>query len=131
MLLEIGQFARISKGDLYWKRELGLDEMGRMTGVKATIDLNQDGTGNLRLYIEPSITSYEQHAERRIQASTAMEIATRYAEKVAGEINQYANITGCITEGGIRTHKLAHYPMIPLAYENLCTGFKEVYGLAI
>ncbi len=129
-LLAVGQFEpinRVQSGNmLYWKRELGRDEHQRVMAVKATIERNPDGTGLLRLYIEPSITSYEQHAGRRLQAATALEIAARYAEKVAGEITELANVTGC-SDNGVRAHKLAAYPEIPLQYNNLCAGYRELF----
>lgn len=130
-LLEVGQFERISKtSDLYWKRELGRDEHERTMAVKATIELNPDGTALLKLYVEPSITEYAHHQSRRVQASTALEIAARVAERVGAEIKQLANVTGC-ADNGLKQHTLASYPEVPLQYANLCAGFRDVYGLAV
>jgi hypothetical protein len=132
-LLEIGQFEPTSNRPnddaghyLYWRRELGKDEAGTMMAVKANIERNQDGTGLLRLYIEPSITHYDQHAGRRIQASTALEIAARVAEKVGAEIQQLASVLGC-SDDGVRAHVLASYPLVPLQYSALCPGFQQEF----
>ena len=129
-LLDIGQFERTGTSDLYWRREIGKDESGRVQGVKASIERSGDGTALLRLYLEPSITAYSQHGERRVQASMALELAARVAERVGSEIEQLASVSGCAVSG-VRAHKLASYPSVPLQYENLCRGFVEVYGLAV
>lgn len=94
--------------------------------VKATIERNADGSGQLRLYVEPAITTYEQHAGRRLQAATALEIAARYAEKVGGEIQELANVYGC-SESGVRVQQLALYPAVPLRYDALCAGYRELF----
>ena len=125
-LLAVGQFEPTGTSDRYWARQLGLDEMGRKMAVKASIEINPDGTAQMRLFVEPSITAYDHHAGRRVQASTALEIATRVAEKVGAEIQQLANVVGC-SEDGVRSHLLASYPEYPMRYESLCRGFQELY----
>jgi len=57
-------------------------------------------------------------------AGVYFEIAAKYAEKVGGTIIQQANVAGCRTlEGQLL---LAEYPLLPLSYDRICNGFKEL-----
>ena len=87
--------------------------------------------GELALTLTPTIGMYEHHARSRITASVALEVAAKYAEKVNGTITQHANVTGCSVMGEVNSRTLAVYPLQPLNYDNLCAGFRQVYGLAL
>lgn len=124
VVLTIGQFTE-QPGDR-WVRELGTDEQGQTMRVVGSFDLVPGQPARLRLQIEPSISSYPHHFERRIQAGVAFEIAWRFAERVHGEITQLANVSGC-ADGGVNSRFLASAPDNPLLFDRLCAGFRELY----
>jgi len=80
----------------------------------------------LILTLQPAITSWEGHHLRRISASVAYEIASRYAEKVNGIIRQESiNVRECMGEGSNRV--LAVVPDTRFSYANLCAGFQQEF----
>jgi hypothetical protein len=83
----------------------------------------RDGFLNLR--ISPVIHRYEHHARLRIAGSIYFEIAAKYAEKVGGTIAQHQNVVGC-TVGQTQSLLLAEYPHVPLQWDRVCAGFREV-----
>lgn len=109
----------------YWQRELGLDDDGRMMRVRVTLEESPTG-GRMALYIEPSITAYDQHIHRRIPASCALELAARYAEKAGGTVQEMANVAGCAVDG-VRVHTIAAYPSQRMDYALLCNGYQEAF----
>jgi hypothetical protein len=112
-LLPVGLFLFVN-GE--WRREI--PEEG--CSVKANMD-----EGGLHLAILPTITSYDHHHGKRITAGVYLEMATRYAEKCDGRIVQHANIAGCI-EDGVTDKLLAFYPHMPLTFDRICAGFREI-----
>ena len=92
------------------------------TSVWASFD-----EASLILRLEPTISVYSHHAGKRVAAGVYFEIAAKYAEKVNGTIIQLANVAGCKNEGaGVATLLLAQYPSLPLQWESICNGFREV-----
>ena len=80
---------------------------------------------HLRLELSPSISYYAQHADKRISGGIYFEIAAKYAERVGGTIKQISNVEGC-KDGGTTEHILAMYPHMPMLWERVCPGFREV-----
>lgn len=128
-ILATGQFLPTDAAipHMLWRRDLGLDETAKIMAVRVVLS-PYTTIPVMHLYIEPSITTYEQHIHRRIPASVALEIAAKYAERVDGLITEHANVMGCST-GGIRQHVIAQYPHIHLDYSLLCNGYKEAFDV--
>ena len=101
-----------------WRRDIPEEA----TAVAATLD----GL-SLSLSLLPAVSDYAGHAGKRIAASVYFEIAAKYAEKVNGTIVQHSNVGACKGLNGTTTeHLLADYPFMPLLYERVCPGFREV-----
>jgi hypothetical protein len=125
-MLEIAQFkpapepdylmAEASKYPQEWARYVPEEE----AFVKAVM---RDGCLHLRL--SPVIHHYEQHSRVRVTAGVSFELAAKYAEKVGGVITQHQNVSGC-TAYESRRLVLAEYPALPLQWERVCAGFREV-----
>ena len=115
-ILKVGQFEE--QNSFTWMRNLP-DEG---TTVYATF-----GPSALELHINPAVSHYAQHLDKRVAASVYFEIAAKYAEKVGGTIIQRANVVGCLnsdyTKPSERT--LAQYPDVPMLWQNVCPGFQE------
>ena len=117
-ILAVGQFHPVNGN--YWQRNI--PEEGTEVGAQLRPDSNL-----LQLNIQPAVSTYLQHAEKRLAASVYFEIAAKYAEKVNGTIVQYANVTGCLDP--LRTERrLAAYPHEPLLFVHVCPGFQELFG---
>ncbi len=117
LVLRTGLFVPSDDLGLQWSRYV-LEE-----GCSVNAILIPDA-GALRLELTPSVSAYEHHMTKRLAGGVYFEIAARYAEKVDGKITQLSNVTGC-TEGGVSEHVLAHYPALPLCWEQVCPGFRE------
>ena len=121
-ILQIGQFkprytAAGAEFPTLWERDINEE------GNRVTVSIaGQDFEVN----ITPSISTYEQHAGKRITAGLYFEIAAKYAEKVGGEVIQRATVFGCKDAQQEATLHLASYPSIPLSFERVCKGFQAV-----
>lgn len=114
VVLTIGQFQKSATADR-WVREL------REEGTQVAAVFNADG---MELSIGPSVSKAADHAMKRRAAGVYFEIATRYAEKVGGRIEQRATVEGC-TEGAVsKTLVLAQYPDVPMRFDRVCRGFQ-------
>lgn len=80
----------------------------------------------LELNISPAVSVYAHHYGKRLAASVYFEIAAKYAEKVGGEIIQRATVVGCKSGDHPQELLLARYPGLPLSFERICPGFREV-----
>lgn len=86
----------------------------------------EPASNSILLSLSPSISTWQGHFDKRDAIGVMYEIATRYAEKIGGRIEQEGiNVAECMGEG--RTRLLAQYPELPMRYENLCPGFKAVF----
>jgi hypothetical protein len=117
-ILAVGLF--VPDSYMGWKRVL-IEDNGDAVAVHALL---QPDNNALRFEIAPAVSQYNQHAMKRIAAGVYFEVAAKYAEKVDGQIKQFANVVGC-TEGGMAEHVLAQYPDVPLMWERVCAGFRE------
>jgi hypothetical protein len=92
-------------------------------GSSVTASLVKD---SLELGITPSITTYDDHANKRLAASVYYEIAAKYAEKIGGQVVQRAPVFGCKDTPEPMELLLARYPDIHLGFERICPGFRLV-----
>lgn len=116
-ILTVGLFT--PSGSRQWQR--------RITDGEDTTAVNVSLVdGKMEVWLTPAVNVYAAHAQKRVAASVYFEIMAAYAEKVGGTIVQKANVTGC-TDGGVSMHTIAHYPEMPLLWENVCAGFKSVF----
>ena len=83
---------------------------------------------HLEIALSPSISSLQQHHDKRIAAGVMYEIAAKYAEKVNGQIVQTSiNVPECMSGIGMpEQHIIAQYPDQPLNFERVCPGFQQV-----
>jgi hypothetical protein len=116
-ILAVGLFVPDAMG--IWKRVV-IEDNGDSVAVHALL---QPANNALRFEIAPAVSQYSQHAMKRIAAGVYFEVAAKYAEKVDGQIKQFANVVGC-TEGGMAEHVLAQYPDVPLMFTRICAGFQ-------
>jgi hypothetical protein len=79
----------------------------------------------LCLSLTPTISHYSHHFGKRLAIGVYLEMAARYGEKVGGLVEQLSNVTGC-SESGIARKQLAWYPTIPLDFNRVCQGFRDV-----
>lgn len=93
-------------------------------GSTVTVHVIAEG---LELSISPAISDFGHHAGKRIAAGIYFEIAARYAEKVGGTVVQRATVAGCTRGEGTKELLLASYPAIPLSFDRICAGFREVF----
>jgi hypothetical protein len=126
VMLTIGGF--VPQGDpenesrfetaITWRRDI--------TEENCAVTVTLEG-GVFRAGISPSISSYPQHAGKRITAGVYFEICAKYAEKVDGTVTQKANVAGCkVGDEGVSSLIMAVYPGVPLTYERACRGFQEL-----
>jgi hypothetical protein len=122
-VLTVGLFKPVywlpGKPDIAVNWERAIPEEG--TVVNASIS-----DQSLELNILPAISVFAHHHGKRIAASVYFEIAAKYAEKVGGEIIQRATVIGCKTGDHAQELLLAHYPVLPMNFEKICPGFREV-----
>lgn len=121
-VLEIGQFKPIHTAANFefptlWERAVP-EENSRVT-------VNLSGQ-TFEINIAPSISSFDQHAGKRITAGIYFEIGAKFAEKVGGEIIQRATVLGCRASDAESALVLAHYPVMPMNFERVCAGFRAV-----
>ncbi len=121
-ILEIGQFkpsytAAGSEYPTLWER------LVEEENCRVTVSINGQ---SFEVNIAPSISHYDHHANKRITAGVYFEIATKYAEKVGGEMVQRATVLGCKEEMQESSLVVAHYPLMPMSFERVCRGFQEV-----
>ena len=118
MILGIGLFVPTywdpaKKMAVNWVRHIVEDD-GREGDVTATISAD-----SFDLNLSPAISTYPQHAGRRIQASVYFSIAGAYAEKINGEVRQLSTVVGCKTGDAPLTLMVASYPTIPISWERI------------
>lgn len=116
-MLQIGMFERLHPdGDKFWKRNIPEER------CTVNVIVNDDV---IEANISPSVGNYHDHLGKRIAGSVYFEILAKMAEKMNATVIQKANVTGCTT-GGVAQLMLAHYPDMPLSYDRVCNGFREV-----
>ncbi len=123
MILGIGLFVPIywdpaKKMAVNWMRHVVEDD-GREGDVTATIT-----TESFDLNLSPAISTYPQHAGRRRAAGVYFEIATRFAERINGEIRQLSTVVGCKTGDAPLALLVARYPDLPIDFSRICRGFQ-------
>jgi hypothetical protein len=125
-VLMIGQFKPVfwlpgkSDSPVTWERVIAEE------GTTVTASLTGD---SLELNLAPAISVYSHHHGKRLAAGVYFEIAARYAEKVGGEVVQRATVVGC-KEGNLPVPQqlvLARYPQLPMSFERVCPGFRELF----
>jgi len=82
----------------------------------------------LELTLQPTIATMEHHAAVRQAGAVMFKVAARLAEMSRGTITHASNIGACAAERHSGTAVIATYPAKPLRYENLCLGFRTVFG---
>jgi hypothetical protein len=120
VMLTIGGFVPLGDAAtaITWRRDIFEENCA----VTVTLE-----GGVFRAGISPSISSYPQHAGKRITAGVYFEICAKYAEKVDGTVTQKANVAGCkVGDEGVSSLIMAVYPGVPLTYERACRGFQEL-----
>ena len=117
-ILITGQFICQDQAGLSWKRELPEEQ----TAVIANLT-----GGEFALSIQPGVSTFAGHANKRLAAGVYFEISAKFAERVQGTITQYSNVGECKGPNGETEHVLAIYPDLPLRFERCCLGFQAVF----
>ncbi len=78
--------------------------------------------------LQPTIATMEHHAAVRQAGAVMFKVAARLAEISRGTMTHASNIGACAAERHSGTAVIATYPAKPLRYENLCLGFRTVFG---
>lgn len=121
-ILSIGQFHPKTDAQLFNSVPTSWQRLIPEEGYIVTVTLDKN---NFDLTISPSISTYDHHLGKRITASVYFEIASKYAEKVGGEIIQRATVVGCkdTDSAGLL---VARYPSMPMSFDRVCLGFQDV-----
>ena len=112
----------------YWRRDFG---NGRSLHVEV---LHSEDGSIATLKLSPTIGShtYDDHLRNADTGAMMMKIAMTLAEEADGTVTQLFLRGACVEEnvvpeGMLREQRvLAVYPHVPLRFENLCRGFREV-----
>lgn len=124
-LLKVAGFKQMHEEGADWLRNIDA-----VRWVKVTV--NSDGS--LRFSLTPSIQTHtaEAHAANAYGASVLFKTAMTLAEKYGGVIEQLSLVGECRLENnGEQNMILATYPSHPLAFENLCAGFRDVLARGV
>lgn len=79
------------------------------------------------LNIYPPVSQYEHHAGRREVAALMFKVGAFLAEDAKGKLVQEASVGMCLMERGVSSLTIAMYPQMPLVFDNICRGFREVF----
>jgi hypothetical protein len=122
-VLTVGQFKPVywlpSNPDFAVNWERVIQEEGTVVNASLSED-------SLELNLSPAISVFAHHHGKRLAASIYFEIAAKYAEKVGGEVIQRATVVGCKSGEHPQELLIARYPLLPLSYDRICPGFREV-----
>lgn len=83
---------------------------------------------SIELSLQPAIATMKQHATVAQAAAIMFKVADRLAELGHGTITHASNIGECAAERHSANAVIARYPGQPLRYEQLCLGFRTLFG---
>lgn len=116
-LLRLAGFALAEGSDRAWMRQVD------NAVVRAICDRDR-----IDMSLQPAIATMEHHAEMRLAGALMFKVADRLAELGRGTITHASNIGPCAAERGSGNAVIASYPWKPLRFENLCLGFRTIFG---
>ncbi len=100
-----------------WTRELD-----NSTWVTATFDSDR-----IILNVHPPVGSVADHSRQRLAAALMFKVSAFLAEDAGGQIVQEASVGHCLVERGKSSILVADYPDLPLRFEAVCPGFRDVF----
>jgi hypothetical protein len=116
--LEILQLAGFKGGERSaWIRELD-------NGTWVTVRLDPQ---RVVLNVYPPVGSLADHSQQRLAGALMFKVAAFLAEDAACEVMQEASVGHCLIERGKSSILVASYPTLPLRFEHVCPGFREVF----
>jgi hypothetical protein len=83
---------------------------------------------SLEFTLLPAISAMDHHEMVQVAAACMFKVADRFAEAANGTITHLSNIGLCAAERGGPSAVIAAYPRMPLRFERLCLGFKQLFG---
>jgi len=90
--------------------------------------------GIVRIDLAPTIGAehtLEDHMRNQDMGAVAFKVMMTLAEAGDGIVMQKALRGECYFEQGHDAQVIAHYPDMPLRFENLCFGFRQVLGRGV
>lgn len=116
--IEILRLAGFTGGERSaWIRELD-------NGTWVTVRLDPQ---RIVLNVYPPVGSLADHSQQRLAAALMFKIAAYLAEDAGGDIVQEASVGHCLVERGKSSILIARYPTLPLRFEHVCPGFRDVF----
>lgn len=116
--IEILQMAGFNGGERSaWIRELD-------NGTWVTVRLDPQ---RVVLNVYPPVGSLADHSQQRLAAALMFKVAAYIAEDSGGDVVQEASVGHCLVERGKSSILIARYPGLPLRFEHVCPGFREVF----
>jgi hypothetical protein len=116
--LEILQIAGFTGGERSaWIRELD-------NGTWVTVRLDPQ---RVVLNVYPPVGSLADHSQQRLAGALMFKIAAFLAEDARCDVLQEASVGQCLLERGKSSILVASYPAMPLRFEHVCPGFREVF----
>jgi hypothetical protein len=100
-----------------WIRELD-------NGTWVTVRLDPQ---RVVLNVYPPVGSLADHSQQRLAAALMFKVAAYIAEDADGDVVQEASVGHCLVERGKSSILIARYPAMPLRFEHVCPGFREVF----
>jgi hypothetical protein len=79
------------------------------------------------LNVYPPVGSLADHSQQRLAAALMFKVAAFLAEDAQAEILQEASVGHCLIERGKSSILVANYPVMPLRFEHVCPGFRDVF----
>jgi hypothetical protein len=79
------------------------------------------------LNVYPPVGSMGDHHVQREPGALMFKVAAFLAEDAGGEVYQEASVGLCLAERGRSSLLIARYPSMPLTFEAVCPGFREVF----
>jgi hypothetical protein len=116
--LEILQIAGFKGGE----RSAWIRELDNGTWVTARLDPQR-----IVLNVYPPVGSLADHSQQRLAGALMFKIAAFLAEDARCEVLQEASVGHCLIERGKSSILVASYPSLPLRFEHVCPGFRDVF----
>ena len=98
----------------------------RELGDGTWLTLRED-SGKTTINIYPAISEYAHHLPRREAGALMFKVGAFLAEDAQSKLVQEASVGMCLIERNVSSLTIAMYPEMPLTFDNLCRGFREVF----
>jgi hypothetical protein len=116
--IDILQTAGFTGGE----RSAWIRELDNGTWVTVRVDPQR-----MVLNVYPPVGSLADHSQQRLAGALMFKIAAFLAEDAGCEVLQEASVGHCLIERGKSSILVASYPTLPLRFDHVCPGFREVF----